>query len=108
MNKSTDKVGERSAVPDRTPDQTFDETRPSDAWAQTPQQRALTGRDGGGRSDESRKADWPTAGGAPGRPPAALGGSSQGQSDRKPAGGASESNAEASSPVQTTEERGHS
>ena len=68
----------------------------------------MTDRDGGGRTDAERNADWPDAGGAPGRPPTALGGSSEGQSDRKPAGGASTSNQEASNPVQTGEERGHS
>jgi hypothetical protein len=66
---------------------------------QTPQQAALTSQDGEGRSDAERKKDWAGTSGEPGRPPVALGGNSQGQGDRVPAGGATVSNAPASNPA---------
>ena len=75
---------------------------------QTPEQRAITERSGGsdaeeagGLTDAERKALYQEAGGAPGRAPVSLGGSSQGQSDRMPAGGASVSNEKASNPAAT-------
>ena len=51
---------------------------------QTAQQAAVTGMGGGGRSDADRREGWDKAGSA-GRGPPAMGGSSDGQSDRKPA-----------------------
>jgi len=68
---------------------------------QTPEQRAITERSGGGLTEAERHEMWKDAGGEPGRPPAALGGSSQGQADRMPAGGASVSNDKASNPAVT-------
>lgn len=50
---------------------------------QTAQQAEITGMKTGARSDADRKADWNTTGGSPGRNPAPVGGSSDGQSDRK-------------------------
>lgn len=50
---------------------------------QTPQQAAITGNESGGLTDADRKASWQESGGAPGRNPAPVGGSSDGQSDRK-------------------------
>lgn len=67
---------------------------------QTPEQEAMTGQSGGGLTDAERGKNWKGAG-EPGRPPAALGGSSQGQSDRMPAGGGSVSNETASNPAAT-------
>ena len=70
---------------------------------QTDAQRAALGGGGedGGRPEPKSAADWAergASGGEPGRPPVAIGGNSQGQGDRKPAGGATVSNAEASNP----------
>lgn len=53
---------------------------------QTPQQAAITGQGSGGRSDADRQDTW-KQGGEPGRNPAAIGGSSNGQSDQKAAEG---------------------
>lgn len=53
---------------------------------QTAQQAAITGQGSGGRTDESRQDSW-KQGGAAGRNPAPIGGSSDGQSDQKAAGG---------------------
>lgn len=50
---------------------------------QTAQQVAITGIDAGARTDADRKADWDKSGGSPGRNPTPVGGSSDGQSDRK-------------------------
>lgn len=49
---------------------------------QTPQQAAITGQGGAGKTDADRNAVWRGAGGEPGRSPVAVGGSSQGQSDQ--------------------------
>ena len=75
---------------------------------QTAEQRAITERSGGPEADEAggltdaeRAEMFKEAGGEPGRPPTALGGSSQGQSDRMPTGGASVSNEKASNPSAT-------
>lgn len=65
----------------RSPEETLDAT-----GRQTPQQAALTRREGGGEesglTDAERNAEWATAGGEPGRAPVAVGGSSQGKSDQ--------------------------
>ena len=65
----------------RSAEETLDKT-----GRQTPQQAALTRREGGGEesgvSDAERNADWSKAGGEPGRAPVAVGGSSQGRSDQ--------------------------
>src|SRR3954468_476144 len=73
---------------------------------QTPQQRAITERSGpggaeeaGGLSDAERNAPHRQAGDQPGPAPVSLGGSSQGQSDRMPAGGASVVNEKATNPA---------
>ena len=75
---------------------------------QTPEQKAITERSGGdqaeeagGLTDAERKALYQESGGEPGRAPTAVGGSSQGQADRMPAGGASVSNEKASNPAVT-------
>lgn len=57
-----------------------EETR--DNSRQTPQQAAITGQGGAGKTDADRNAVWRGAGGEPGRSPVAVGGSSQGQSDQ--------------------------
>ncbi|HEX8416359.1 MAG TPA: hypothetical protein VF641_02030 [Methylobacterium sp.] len=56
---------------------------------QTPQQAAITGQGSGGRTDADRQESW-KQGGAPGRNPAPIGGSSDGQSDQKAGGGPAE------------------
>ena len=75
---------------------------------QTPEQKAITershagqGEEAGGLTDAERKELYRQAGGEPGRPPTAVGGSSQGQADRMPAGGASVSNEKADNPAVT-------
>ncbi|NEU13294.1 hypothetical protein G3T14_14305 [Methylobacterium sp. BTF04] len=50
---------------------------------QSPEQAAITGLEPDGRTDADRKKAWSEAGGVPGRNPAPVGGSSDGQSDRK-------------------------
>lgn len=50
---------------------------------QTAQQAEITGMKEGARTDADRKADWAASGGEAGRNPAPVGGSSDGQSDRK-------------------------
>jgi hypothetical protein len=67
---------------------------------QTPEQAAVVEQDGGGLTDAERQRMWrETAGGEPGRAPVAVGGSSEGQADRMPAGGASKVNARADNPA---------
>ncbi|WP_375409318.1 hypothetical protein [uncultured Methylobacterium sp.] len=56
---------------------------------QTAQQAAITGQGSGGRTDADRQETW-NQGGAPGRNPAPIGGSSDGQSDQKAGGGPAE------------------
>jgi hypothetical protein len=53
---------------------------------QTPQQAAITDQGSGGRTDADRQESW-KQGGAPGRNPAPIGGSSNGMSDQKAGGG---------------------
>lgn len=58
---------------------------------QTPEQKAILGGGGetGGRVEPKSAEDWAArgaSGGEPGRPPVAVGGNSQGQGDRMPAG----------------------
>lgn len=56
----------------------------ADGGHQTPEQAAVTKQGGGGRDDAARNAKWAKDKGAlPAKGPA-LGGSSQGESDRKP------------------------
>ncbi|WP_018041958.1 hypothetical protein [Methylobacterium sp. 88A] len=50
---------------------------------QTAQQAAITGIDPGGLSDDDRKANWNKDADKAGRNPTPVGGSSNGQSDRK-------------------------
>ncbi|GJD47571.1 hypothetical protein OPKNFCMD_0279 [Methylobacterium crusticola] len=54
---------------------------------QTPEQDAITRQEPGGRTEQSRNAEWSEAGGTPGRPPVSVGGSSGGHSDQKAADG---------------------
>ncbi|KQP10084.1 MAG: hypothetical protein Q7T93_19200 [Methylobacterium sp.] len=49
----------------------------------TADQSAITDMGAGGQTDHDRKADWDKDGAPPGRNPAPVGGSSDGQSDRK-------------------------
>ncbi|MCJ2081024.1 hypothetical protein [Methylobacterium sp. J-090] len=49
----------------------------------TADQSAITDQTPGGLTDADRKTGWAGAGGASGRNPAPMGGSSDGQSDRK-------------------------
>ncbi len=73
-----------------------------DSGRQTPEQAAIVAPGEGGLSDEERARLWAEdADGSPGRPPVALGGSSQGQADRMPTGGASKVNEPASNPAVT-------
>lgn len=59
------------------------EGKPTDSGHQSAQQEQLTRTEPqGGKSDTERNGEWSTSGGEPGRPPVAIGGSSQGQSDR--------------------------
>ncbi len=53
-------------------------------WEQTPQQAAVTRQDGSGRTDAERDAAWPKDGAGSAAKKPAPGGSSQGESDRKP------------------------
>ncbi len=73
---------------------------------QTPEQKTMTERSGGheaeeagGLTDAERTKMYQQAGGEPGRSPSAHGGSSQGQADRMPTGGALVSNETASNPA---------
>lgn len=58
---------------------------PAGGGRQTGDQAAITDMDAGGRSDAERNAGWEA--GAAGQSPPALGGSSGGHSDQKPARG---------------------
>lgn len=53
---------------------------------QTAEQAAITGQSDGGRTDADRQKTW-NQGGAPGRNPASLGGSSDGHSDQQSGSG---------------------
>lgn len=69
---------------------------------QTPEQAAIVEQGGGGLTDAERSQTWgENAGAEPGRSPVAVGGSSQGQADRMPTGGASKVNERASNPAVT-------
>lgn len=50
---------------------------------QSPEQAAITDQAPGGQDDTARGNEWSETGGAPGRNPSPVGGSSDGQSDRK-------------------------
>jgi hypothetical protein len=86
------------AEPTKRPDDdVVGEKRATDDGRQSAAQKALLGGGGedGGRTES--KEGW-GATGEPGRAPVALGGNSQGQGDRMPAGGASVSNEPSSNP----------
>lgn len=90
----------------KKPDDKVGEGRKLDSFRQTPEQdaaRAHGGEDVPGALPEPKSPeDWAArgaSGGTPGRPPVALGGNSQGQGDRMPAGGATESNSRATNPA---------
>lgn len=69
---------------------------------QTPEQAALVKQGGGGLTDAERNRTWrDTADGDAGRSPVAMGGSSQGQADRMPTGGAARTNQRADNPAVT-------
>jgi len=87
----------------KKPDSKVGEGRKLDEWRQTPEQDAARAHEGEetGLPEPKSPEDWAArgaSGGEPGRPPVALGGNSQGQADRMPAGGATVSNAPASNP----------
>ncbi len=81
----------------RKPDDTVGSRGPHPAGGghQTPEQAAITAQGSekgseqgsGGRSDADRHGEWRENGGAAGRTPPALGGSSGGHSDRKASAG---------------------
>lgn len=50
---------------------------------QTPEQEAARDQEGGGLTDAERNRNWSETGGQKGRNPAPVGGSSDGQSDRR-------------------------
>ena len=81
----------------KKPDDKVGEGRKLDDFKQNPQQKAVLGDGGeqGGRPEP--KEGWGRSGEA-GRPPVALGGNSQGQGDRMPAGGGTVSNEPSSYP----------
>lgn len=85
-------------ISSKKPDDKVGEGRKLDDFKQNPAQAAILGgggEDGGGREEPKSAADWAArgaSGGEPGRPPVAIGGNSQGQGDRMPAGGATVSN----------------
>jgi hypothetical protein len=88
----------------KKPDDTVGEARKLDDFKQSEAQKAVLGGGGeeGGRAEPKSPADWAArgaSGGEPGRPPVALGGNSQGQGDRMPAGGGTVSNEPASNPA---------
>ena len=88
-------------MPKKPDDQVGESSGPEvDTGRQSDEQARLTRQEGGGLSDTQRRENWSKAG-EPGRPPVALGGSSQGQSDRMPTGHASVSNAPADNPAAT-------
>ena len=90
-------------MPMRKPDDEVGEGRAVDDGRQTEAQKQVLGGGGevGGRPEPKSAADWQTrgaSGGEPGRPPVAVGGNSQGQGDRMPAGGATGANSPATNP----------
>ena len=81
----------------KKPDDKVGEGRKLDDFKQNPEQKAVLGGGGedGGRAEP--KDGWGT-GAEAGRPPVSLGGNSQGQGDRMPAGGGTVSNEPSSNP----------
>lgn len=91
-------------ISSKKPDDKVGDGRKLDDFKQSDAQKAALGgggEDGAGREEPKSAGDWAVrgaAGGEPGRPPMAIGGNSQGQGDRMPAGGGTVSNAPASNP----------
>lgn len=82
-------------MPTKKPDDDVGQPRVVDSGRQTQAQKAVLGSGGedGGRAEPRSADDWATrgaSGGEPGRAPVAIGGNSQGQGDRMPAGPDSE------------------
>lgn len=87
----------------KKPDDKVGEGRKLDDFKQNPAQAAVLGGGGedGGRPEPKSAEDWADRGafgGEPGRPLVALGGNSQGQGDRMPAGGGTVSDKPSSNP----------
>jgi hypothetical protein len=90
-------------ISSKKPDDKVGEGRRLDDGQQTPEQKAVLGGGGeeGGAVEPKSAGDWAArgaSGGVPGRPPVAIGGNSQGQGDRMPAGGGTVSNEAATNP----------
>jgi hypothetical protein len=81
----------------KKPDDKVGEGRKLDDFKQNPEQKAVLGGGGETGGREEPKASWGKSGEA-GRPPVSLGGNSQGQGDRMPAGGGTVSNEPSSNP----------
>lgn len=97
-------------IPSKKPDDEVGTGEKQDGFSQTPAQKAALAQGGeeAGRPEPKSPEDWAArgaSGGEPGRPPVALGGNSQGQGDRMPAGGASGANAPATNPKTRPGER---
>ena len=75
-------------------DDVVGQARKLDDFQQKPEQAAVLGKSGGESGQSEPKGEWGKTGDV-GRPPVAIGGNSQGQGDRMPAGGGSVSNAPA-------------
>ena len=87
----------------KKPDDKVGEGRVFDNGRQTPEQAAILDHQGeeGGLPEPKSPADWAArgaSGGEPGRPPVSIGGNSQGQGDRMPAGGGTVTNSPATNP----------
>ena len=76
----------------KKPDDKVGEGRKLDDFKQRPEQKAVLGG-GGEESGRPEPKDGWSKTGEPGRPPTAIGGNSQGQGDRMPAGGGTVANA---------------
>ena len=90
-------------APIRKPDDEVGQANAPDDGRQSAAQKAVLGGGGeeGGRPEPKSAADWAergASGGEPGRPPVSIGGNSQGQGDRMPAGGATTTNMPATNP----------
>jgi hypothetical protein len=81
----------------KKPDDKVGEGRKLDDFKQRPEQKAVLGGGGEESGRPEPKDSWSKTG-EPGRPPTAIGGNSQGQGDRMPAGGGTVANAPASNP----------
>ena len=81
----------------KKPDSKVGQGRKLDDFKQNPAQKAVLGSGGETGGREEPKGEWGKTGGA-GRPPVSLGGNSQGQGDRMPAGGGTVSNEPSSNP----------